>query len=246
MDESAECAGFATKFSKKALALLRTLPSNLQQALVDVIAALVEDPDKYPHRNRAISRDGKVLVYTHPEPPLEVTYELDLDRRIIYFLHFAAPVLEITKRLFVSYSHQDKDWLNELRKWLKTLEKSDEVKIWDDREIEAGTKWRDEITRSLQSAEVAVLLVSQNFLASDFILEHEMPPLLEAAERRGLKILWIAVRRSAVADSPLKQYQALNDPSRPLESLGQDELDEAFHQIYMQIKQELAAGQDVH
>lgn len=236
-----EFVSFATKFSKKALAALQTLPAPAQQALSDVLAALAEDPNKFPHRNRLNPRDGKSFLYSHPEPLLEVTYELDKERQIIYFLHFAAPALQQRKPLFISYSHLDATWLDELLKWLKTIQRQGLIDIWDDRKIKPGAKWQDEIEQALRSAKAAVLLVSPNFLASDFILDVEMPALLEAAKGGQLQLLWIAVSDSPVEDTPLKNDQALNDPARPLDALEGAKRNEAFHRIYDGIKQALTS-----
>ncbi|HEX4950649.1 MAG TPA: toll/interleukin-1 receptor domain-containing protein, partial [Blastocatellia bacterium] len=109
---------------------------------------------------------------------------------------------------FVSYSHEDKEWLDRLMTMLAPLLKAKKLKLWTDKEIRAGKKWRDEIENALSRTKIAVFLVSQNFLASDFINDEEMPPLLAAAEKDGAQIFWIAVGTSLVNHTPLGKYQA--------------------------------------
>lgn len=121
--------------------------------------------------------------------------------------------------IFISYSHKDLKYLNELQTWLKPLLREKNVKPWDDRQIKAGNEWREEIKNAIENADVAVLLVSQDFLASDFIFKNELPPILEAAGRRGLIINWIVIRPCTYKDSPLERYQALGNPEVPLAGL---------------------------
>lgn len=124
------------------------------------------------------------------------------------------------KKVFVSYSHRDSDWLEELRITLRPDVRDGNLILWDDTMIAKGSEWRKVLASHIDSAAAAVLLVSRYFFASDFIAQDELPPLLDAARHKGLQIFWIAVSASQFGRSKLSQYQCANDPSRPLDSLS--------------------------
>ncbi len=126
--------------------------------------------------------------------------------------------------VFVSYAHADRRWLDRLEVHLKPLRELCQLEPWADTRIKPGSKWRDEIRTAVERASVAILLVSADFLASDFIRTDELPPLLEAAEQNGAVILPIIVSPCLFSRiQHLSQFQAVNDPASSLVSVSYGE-----------------------
>ena len=136
--------------------------------------------------------------------------------------------------IFISYSHHDEPWKDALVRQLKVLQWHGEFAIWDDRQIEVGSNWLPAIERAIERARVALLLVSSDFLTSEFVTRQEIPRLLQRREAEGLQVvpiivkpcawqavLWLAALQGATKDNrPLSQY-----------ALGSHESDLAFAEI---------------
>jgi hypothetical protein len=141
-------------------------------------------------------------------------------------------------KVFISYSHRDNEWLERLRVHLKPLERDYALDIWDDTQIRAGAKWLDEIEKAIQSAKVGVFIVTADFLASDFIVKNELPPLLEAAEKDGAVIMSLIVSPSRFTSTKsLSQFESVNDPSRPLIKLSRGEQEEILVKVSEKIEE---------
>nr|WP_242042121.1 toll/interleukin-1 receptor domain-containing protein [Leptolyngbya sp. FACHB-541] len=139
-------------------------------------------------------------------------------------------------QVFVSYSHQDRNWLKQLQTHLKPMIRNQTLDVWDDTRIQPGAEWRKDIETALSAAKVAVLLVSPDFLASDFIADQELPPLLNAAEQEGLTVFWIPISYSSYEETEIAKYQSAHPPQQPLDSLSPPELNFALVNICKKLK----------
>jgi internalin A len=139
-------------------------------------------------------------------------------------------------QVFISYSHKDKKLLEELLTHLKPYLRSGSVTAWSDRQIASGSQWLEEIQAALSKTSVAVLLVSPTFLASDFIHEHELGPLLKEAQTGGVRLLWIQIRACAYEETPLAKYQAVvSPPDKPLAEMKSNR-DQAWVRVCKEVK----------
>lgn len=141
--------------------------------------------------------------------------------------------------VFVSYSRKDRPWLDRLRTTLEPLARSGRIEVWDDSQIESGKLWREETERLMEKAHVAILLVTPDFLASEFVVNIEIPLLLARAENDGLRLFWIPIKHSLVEESQLSQYQAAWPMNQPLDSLSGPEQDRALVEIVRKISKGL-------
>jgi len=140
-------------------------------------------------------------------------------------------------KVFISYSHKDAEWLERLKTHLDALESEGAVVVFNDKRIRAGSRWREELVQAIADAKVAVLLVSADFLASAFIKENELPPLLHRAEYDGTAILSVILGHSMYEEIPsLAQFQTVNELSKPLSTLDRNEQEEELVKVVQAIR----------
>jgi internalin A len=133
-------------------------------------------------------------------------------------------------RAFISYSRDDKKWLDELLITLEPLVQNG-LDLWCDERMQPGTKWRDELQKALDETKIAILLVTPNFLASRFIRDTELPAFIEASKQEGLVICWIPIEASNYKHSVLDNYQSVHDPAKPLAGLSRSQRKQALVEI---------------
>jgi hypothetical protein len=151
----------------------------------------------------------------------------------------------VRDKVFISHSRKDSEWLARVQTHLEVLENLGiPVQVWDDTQIKAGMRRREEIEKALAGAKVAILLVSTDFLRSDFISEDELPPLLKAAHQDGATILPLILKPSLFDQhKELYEFQAVNDPEEPLSTLEESEQDKVMVALARRVV-ELMAGSE--
>ncbi|MFI1742862.1 toll/interleukin-1 receptor domain-containing protein [Thalassobellus sediminis] len=144
----------------------------------------------------------------------------------------------IRDNVFVSYSHFDKEYLNDIQRHFKPF--LGKINFWDDTKIQPGQEWKKEIEKAISKTKVAILLISTDFLGSEFIATKEIPPLLEAAEKNGAVILTVILKPCLFEEfDTLNKYQAMNPPSKPISKMDENEREELFVNLVRQTKKVL-------
>ena len=121
------------------------------------------------------------------------------------------------KKIFISYSHRDEIWKDRLSVHLRSLKRSLKLSVWSDRNIKGGADWENEILSELHSCHLAILIISAEFLASDFIQTKELPSLLQRYENEEVIIYPIIAEDCVWKEHGwLAQMQARPRDGRPL------------------------------
>lgn len=143
--------------------------------------------------------------------------------------------------VFVSYAHADAAALERLRVHLKPLFRAGNIACWDDGALKPGQRWRREIFQAIEAARVFVLLLSQDFLASDFINAEELPRILAAEERGIATVLTVYLKPLRGEGERLAALQAVNNPAKPMSALSGHEQEAVWVQLQEAVGAALSA-----
>jgi hypothetical protein len=158
-------------------------------------------------------------------------------------------------KVFVSYSHRNEKALAQLQRFLGPLVREGLIAAWADTALQGGDDWKREIEEALATATVAVLLISQDFLDSTFIIREELPRILEREATGHLTVIPVFLSPSLAGDigfsDPrsggrdkvfLTKFQGYGRPDQPLSDLGWSERERIYRDLAWQIQSLSGAG----
>jgi hypothetical protein len=149
--------------------------------------------------------------------------------------------------VFISYSRRDAKWLTRLQVHLMPVAQYLNIDLWDDTKITSGMNWRSAIEEAITRAAFAIVMVSADFLASEFITQNELPPLLDAAKNRGALILPVILGPSMFLQIPgLSQYQPMNNPAIPLVNMPKAKQEKELNNIAGRVWEHCRSWQTRH
>ena len=136
--------------------------------------------------------------------------------------------------VFFSYSHKDEALRDQLAKHLTLLERQGIIESWHDRRLLAGDAWDGEISEKLNTAQVILLLISADFLASKYIWEKEVKRAMERHDAEDAYVIPIVLRPVDWKGAPFSKLQALPTNAQAITSFSNP--DEAFKEVTQGIR----------
>jgi tetratricopeptide (TPR) repeat protein len=143
-------------------------------------------------------------------------------------------------KVFLSYSHKDEEFRERFRVHLSELEREGLIQLWHDRRITAGTEWAGAIDEHLNSAHLIILLVSADFLASDYCNDVEMNRALERSRQGEARVIPVILKPCDWQTSRFASLQALPEGGKPVvdwktEDHGFNNVVKGLRQVLMDI-----------
>jgi len=136
--------------------------------------------------------------------------------------------------VFISYSHEDKELLNKLITALSNLRNQNLISNWYDGDIIPGTEWKQQILTHLAQAQIILLLISPDFMASDFCYSIEMKQAIERHDHDQARVIPILLRPTDWEGAPFAKLLALPSDGRPI--TGWSDRDQAFLDVIRGIR----------
>lgn len=121
-------------------------------------------------------------------------------------------------KVFFSYAHEYEQLRDKLATHLSTLRRQGIIQEWHNRQIGAGKEWAGEIDRNLEAAHVILLLISADFIRSDYCMDRELSRAMERHESGEARVIPIILRPVDWEGLPFSKLQALPTDGNPVTS----------------------------
>jgi len=130
-------------------------------------------------------------------------------------------------KIFFCYAHEDEPLLNKLKSHLSPLQRQGLIDVWHDRDISASSEWEQEIKEQLNTAQIILLLISPDFMNSDYCYGTELKQAIDRHERKEARVIPI-ILRPVYWQGVLGKLQALPKDALPATDPDWHNLDRAF------------------
>ncbi len=143
----------------------------------------------------------------------------------------AKTLLDNPIKIFFCYAHKDEMLLNKLKTHLVSLKRLGLIDFWHDRDINAGTEWEREISDQLNLAQIILLLISPDFMNSNYCYSVEMKYALERHKRGEARVISVILRPVLWRETPIGKLQVLPTGARPITDPYWVTQDRGFHKV---------------
>jgi hypothetical protein len=228
--------------------LIDTLKEDItgNRSLKDLIQEIFEGKKKPFHLNKEYSIKGAGCIVEDNTGNCAIRNKI-YEEFLRNFFHIPCDTFEDNKGIeqnpgslsaeekpivFICYSKKDKKWKDMLSKYLSVLEHQNIIRIWDDQIIKAGDNWRQQIEKTINAADAAIFLVSENSLSSKFIVQTEIPLLLERKEMDEIPIIPVLLKICPWKNVDwLESMQLYPKDAIPLDSMRSKKQEKIFSEI---------------
>jgi TIR domain len=145
----------------------------------------------------------------------------------------------VPAKLFFSYAHEDQRLRDGLESHLSILKNNGEIESWHDHKITAGSEWAEKIDDNMRAADVVLLLVSSDFLASRYCSEVELRLAMERHERGEAVVIPVILRPVEWKGAPFGKLQACPTGAKPITKWSNR--DEAYQNVVRAIREAVHA-----
>jgi hypothetical protein len=162
--------------------------------------------DDCQNRLSELNDKKKELIYNELQILLDV---LDKSKEFDNILKYWKSIKKEKVKIFFSYAHKDREYLEEFKEYIKIFERNELVERWDDNELIVGEKWDNSIKEKIYSADIIIFLLSSTSLASDYIYNHELKIAFELKEMEESYVVPIIIKECLWDMTEFSEFQIL-------------------------------------